>query len=151
MTALAPGDRPTFEGLLHKARGSVFPEVFYSFLHGYVASINELPTPSPFAPSPPSITTPSISSSSATKATPKGGGTVTPIPVIQESATIKALPSDADHRMDRIWADHESVESYLMEAAGEETVMNVRVEYGLTEEPSKPFQVIFLLLPDSIS
>jgi hypothetical protein len=41
---LNPSARPPFDTLLHSVRGTVFPEVFYSFLHGYVSSINELPT-----------------------------------------------------------------------------------------------------------
>ncbi|KAI0317986.1 ARM repeat-containing protein [Amylostereum chailletii] len=142
MIALSPHTRPTFEALLHKARGTVFPEVFYSFLHGYVASINELPVHSPFSPALPSAITPSVSTASTSTVTAKGGST-TPVPAVPDTNSNTALPSDADHRMERIWADHESVESYLVEAAGEETVMDIRVEYTPSEIPSKPYQDIF--------
>src|SRR6266851_1857581 len=60
MIALNPSARPTFDTLLHGARGAVFPEVFYSFLHGYVWSINELPITAPFAPVPATGTSPEI-------------------------------------------------------------------------------------------
>lgn len=51
------------------------------------------------------------------------------------------LPSDSDHRMERIWADYESVEPYLAPDVAEETVMNVKVDYT-SSSSSKPFQVL---------
>ena len=41
MISLDPSSRPTFDAALASARGRVLPECFYSFLHGYVASISE--------------------------------------------------------------------------------------------------------------
>ncbi|KAI0058381.1 ARM repeat-containing protein [Artomyces pyxidatus] len=142
MIALDPVARPAFDALLHNARGTVFPEVFYSFLHGYVASINELPPSSPFAapPSASAILTPTTSAPPNATITTKAG-TSTPVPPSADgNAGGTTLPSDADHRMERIWADYESVEPYLVEDAGEETVMDVRVEYGPAESTSRPFQ-----------
>jgi phosphoinositide-3-kinase regulatory subunit 4 len=49
MIDLNPTLRPNFETLLNSARGSAFPESFYSFYHGYVHSVEELPSPSPFS------------------------------------------------------------------------------------------------------
>ncbi|KAI0050276.1 ARM repeat-containing protein [Auriscalpium vulgare] len=142
MTALDPAERPTFDTLLHNTRSTVFPEVFYSFLHGYVASINELPSSSPFAAS--SVGAPSATPtiSTATNNTPstiKDAGTPTIPPVLEGSSGGHALPSDADHRMERIWADYESVEPYLVEDTGEATVMDVRVDYAPPEPTSRPF------------
>jgi phosphoinositide-3-kinase regulatory subunit 4 len=140
MIALDPAARPTFETLLHRTRGTIFPEVFYSFLHGYVSSVNELPTRSPFAPAPPAVITPTVSNQSTTSTATAKAATA---PMLQsvDAHYGASLPSDADARMERIWADHESVESYLAEVAGEEIVMDVRVEYGPAETPSKPFEV----------
>ncbi|KAA1474364.1 ARM repeat-containing protein [Dentipellis sp. KUC8613] len=144
MIALDPNARPTFDALLNNARGTVFPEAFYSFLHSYVFSVNELPASSLFGGSPPSAVpgsaTPTTTVASTPNATVKGG-TATPVPTISDPHTA-VLPSDADHRMERIWADYESVEPYLVEDMGEETVKDVRVEYAHTESTSTPFQDI---------
>ncbi|KAF9007713.1 hypothetical protein BDZ89DRAFT_1144434 [Hymenopellis radicata] len=48
MISLDPSARPTFDTLLHTSRGTVFPESFFSFLHNYVTSVNDLPVESPF-------------------------------------------------------------------------------------------------------
>ncbi|KIM24835.1 hypothetical protein M408DRAFT_227086 [Serendipita vermifera MAFF 305830] len=48
MIDLSPSLRPTFDTLLATARNSAFPDSFYDFYHGYVHSIEELPSPSPF-------------------------------------------------------------------------------------------------------
>ncbi|TFY74461.1 hypothetical protein EWM64_g9551, partial [Hericium alpestre] len=142
MIALDPAARPTFDTLLYNARGTVFPESFYSFLHTYVASVNEPPTNS-LVPQPivPGTSTPSTSTPTGT--VKAGNATPTPAPTADPHATV--LPSDADHRMERIWADYESVEPYLVEEeeSGEQTVTDVKVEYAEAEETSHPFQDIF--------
>ncbi|EED79789.1 predicted protein [Postia placenta Mad-698-R] len=127
MIAVEPSVRPTFDNLLHTSRGTVLPESFYSFFHNYVSSINELSTPSPFAAQPaPPVNVVNIVSPTTPSSTIKG--TATP------------LPSDSDHRMNKIWADFESVEPYLLTETVEETVMDIKVEYTPTAESSKPFQ-----------
>ena len=140
MIALDPAARPAFDTLLHTARGKVFPEAFYLFLHSYVASINELPSPSPFNAPPPAPTAPTVSSSAPSTAAAKAPGATTPVLPLGSGGV---LPSDADRRIERVWADYESVEPYLAADAdaGEATVMDVRVEYGRTEASARPFQV----------
>ncbi|KAJ7672606.1 hypothetical protein DFH06DRAFT_96923 [Mycena polygramma] len=139
MINLEPTARPTFDTLLHTSRGTVFPECFYSFLHNYVSSINDLPSNPPFSTTAPSTAatpatiTPSVSGSVMRPNSSLAGGTETPP---------DALPSDSDHRMDRIWSDYESVEPYLVPDTVEETVMDVKVEYNSTTSMSKPFQDI---------
>ncbi|KAI0305183.1 ARM repeat-containing protein [Multifurca ochricompacta] len=130
MIALDPSARPTFDALLHNVRGTVFPEVFYSFLHGYVSSINELPTATSFAPqsttgASPEILTPAVSTVSTATSTVKGGS-VTPLLAADAKVPEAAVPRDADHKIEKIWADYESVEPYLVEDAGEDTVTDVR-------------------------
>ncbi|KAG8791389.1 Serine/threonine-protein kinase, partial [Serendipita sp. 399] len=49
MIDLTPSLRPTFDTILSTSRGDAFPESFYEFYHEYVHSIEELPSPSPFA------------------------------------------------------------------------------------------------------
>ena len=140
MIALDPAARPAFDTLLHTARGKVFPEAFYLFLHSYVASINELPSPSPFNAPPPAPTAPTVSPSAPSTAAAKAPGATTPVLPLGSGGV---LPSDADRRIERVWADYESVEPYLAADAdaGEATVMDVRVEYGRTEASARPFQV----------
>ncbi|KAI0037081.1 ARM repeat-containing protein [Vararia minispora EC-137] len=138
MIALDPAARPTFEALLHRARGIVFPEVFYSFLHGYVSSVNELPTRSPFVPGPATAITPTVSTGTTSSTATTKAATALVSQSIDAHHTA-SLPSDADARMERIWADHESVESYLVEAAGEETVMDdvFPIELNIPNRDSK--------------
>jgi phosphoinositide-3-kinase, regulatory subunit 4 len=145
MISLNPSARPTFDALLHNVRGVVLPEVFYSFLHGYVWPINELPTTPPFSTLPtisasPEILTPATSAASAPAFTTKAG-TVTPLHVADAKPSEAAVPRDADHKMEKIWADYESIEPYLLEDTGENTVTDVRVDYAPAETQGKPFQV----------
>ncbi|KAF5339043.1 hypothetical protein D9758_014111 [Tetrapyrgos nigripes] len=167
MIDLDPASRPTFESLLHTSRGTVFPESFFSFLHNYVSSINELSANSPFStnvpPPPPTsaIPTPGIppsasgtgvgtglrpSSSAAAGlnsnshvATGAGAGAGTGT----SPAPSDLLPSDSDHRMERLWSDFDSVEPYLVEDTVEDTVkMDVKIDYNSSARSSKPFQDI---------
>ena len=120
MIALNPETRPTFEAVLHDVRGVVFPEFFYS-LHGYVSSINELPTTAPLTSfhtvgASPEIVTPAVSAASAPTST------VPPMFTTDEEVPEVAVPRDVDHKIEKIWADYESVEPYLVEDTGEDTL-----------------------------
>ncbi|TBU59830.1 hypothetical protein BD310DRAFT_1038276 [Dichomitus squalens] len=136
MIAIDPNSRPTFDTLLHTSRGTVFPESFYSFLHNYVSTVNEVNYSSLFS----ATATPSTIPASATVSAHKGAG-----PNASASANLNGdlpndpLPSDSDHRMERIWADYESVEPYLINEAVEETVMDVKIDYAPQPMSSRPF------------
>ena len=113
MISLDPSERPTFDTLLHTSRGTVFPESFYSFLHNYVSSVNELSSDVLAVNSPPP--------------------TVLPI-------------HDSDHRLERIWADYESIELYITPEKVERSEMDVKVEYiPSVVSTSRPFQVSLYL------
>ena len=151
MIAIDPTTRPTFDSLLHTTRGSVFPESFYSFLHNYVASVNELSSGSPFAFPNAShvtstITTPTTQTSTATKLSVPPSATTPGFPGTGDVFN-EPLPSDSDHRMERIWSDYESVEPYLLTPSEsdslEQTVKEpVKVEYSASNiSSSKAFQV----------
>jgi hypothetical protein len=58
------------------------------------------------------------------------------------------LPSDSDHRLERIWEDYDNVDPYLTEDTDiEKTVMDVKVEFGsIVVGPSKPLQVYFIII-----
>ncbi|KAI0088224.1 hypothetical protein BDY19DRAFT_994141 [Irpex rosettiformis] len=143
MIAIDPSSRPTFDSLLHNTRGTVFPETFYSFLHNYVASINELSSSSVFSFAPQPGPTP-VNSATSTPINTKAATTTTGLGLTGDVFN-EPLPSDSDHRMERIWSDYESVEPYLLQesetGALEETIKEpVKVEYASAGEPGKPFQ-----------
>ncbi|KAJ7216643.1 hypothetical protein GGX14DRAFT_442277 [Mycena pura] len=148
MINLDPSCRPTFDTLLHTSRGTVFPECFYSFLHNYVSSINDLPSNPPYlnATLPTAATAPSSASNapsiSGTSLRPSPSLGLLPTGLPGAETPSDTLPSDSDHRMDRIWSDYESVEPYLVPDTLEETVMNVKVEYNTSTSVSRPFQDI---------
>lgn len=138
MIAMDPSVRPTFDTLLHTSRGTVFPECFYSFLHNYVSTVNEINSPSLFS----ATATPSTIPSSATVSAHKGtSANTTASMTLNGDMPNDPLPSDSDHRMERIWADYESVEPYLISDTMEETVMNVKVDYVPQLISSRPFHV----------
>lgn len=147
MIQLDPTARPTFDTLLHTSRGSVFPESFYSFLHNYVSSINDLPNNPPFTMSSPPTTTSIHTQTSIAPST--SGSIIRPGSSLVQNAnnvtatddTTESFPSDSDHRLEKLWADYESVEPYLGQDTME-TVMDVRLEYATNVSGiSKPFQV----------
>lgn len=84
--------------------------------------------------------TPATSAASAPAPTSKAG-TVTPLHVVDAKAPETVVPRDADHKMEKIWADYESIEPYLLEDNGENTVTDIRVDYAPAETQGKPFQV----------
>ena len=147
MINIDPAERPTFDTLLHTSRGGVLPESFYSFLHNYVSSLNEPSTESVAANNPSQAATPlhpSIpSSSSATTIRPShSGGTVNTVVSTGSEVKTESLPSDSDHRLERIWADYESIEPYIAPEAAASPDMDVKVEFmPALNTTSKPFQV----------
>jgi phosphoinositide-3-kinase, regulatory subunit 4 len=145
MIALDPEVRPTFDALLHNAQGTVFPESFYSFFHSYVSNVNELPSPSPFTLSQPQAahstastvtSAPSVSTIRAAPSTIAGQADGVGI-------SGDVLPSDSDQRIEKIWADYESVEPYLLAQGvdGEATVTRVKMEGVDGTGVFRPFQV----------
>lgn len=152
MISLDPSERPTFDTLLHTSRGTVFPESFYSFLHNYVSSVNELSNDVLAANSPsptvlPSHITPSISGSTL-RPGPSGGLNPNTGTVVGTEVKSDALPSDSDHRLERIWADYESIEPYITPEKVERSEMDVKIEYipPVMSTP-RPFQVSPCFIP----
>jgi phosphoinositide-3-kinase regulatory subunit 4 len=68
-------------------------------------------------------------------------GAVTPLDTVDAKVPEAAVPRDADHKMEKIWADYESIEPYLLEDTGENTVTDIRVDYAPADTQGKPFQV----------
>ena len=141
MIALDHTARPTFDAVLHTSRGTVFPEGFYSFLHNYVHSVCEFSDKSPFlTSSPPTMGTPTTA---PIPQAPKPAQR-SPLSMSQEIQGDNNLPSDSDHRMERIWSDFESVETYLEQDAIGGSPVESKAE-SLTAAPPAfiPLQVSF--------
>lgn len=131
MINLNSPDRPTFDNLLHTSRGTVFPESFYSFLHNYVSSINELSNNlSPNLPPPASTPVPGT----------RPGTVASTTTVANTETSIDTLTSDSDQRIERLWADYESFAPYLNEEAAQHPSMDVRIDYAHQPSTSKPYQ-----------
>lgn len=141
MIALDHTARPAFDTVLHTSRGTVFPEGFYSFLHNYVHSVCELSEKNPFLTSPPP--TLGIPTTAPIPQVPKSVQR-SPLSMSQEIQGDNNLPSDSDHRMERIWSDFESVEMYLEQDANGGSPAECKAE-SLTVAPptSIPLQVSF--------
>ncbi|KAL7284649.1 hypothetical protein ACG7TL_001946 [Trametes sanguinea] len=135
MIAIDSSTRPSFDTLLHTSRGTVFPECFYSFLHNYVYSVNEVNAPALFSAAP----APATPISAVASGHKPPGHSTSSSPAHNGDGTDDRLPSDSDHRMERIWADYESVEPYLVNESIEETVMDVKVDYSPQIISSRPF------------
>jgi phosphoinositide-3-kinase, regulatory subunit 4 len=158
MIAVDPLQRPTFDSLLHNARGTVFPETFYSFLHNYVASINELSTPSPFSfsnQSHPSITAGTPITATPTTTKPAISNTTHPALSADGDRLNDPLPSDSDHRLERLWSDYESVEPYLLPTAENESLEDmikdpINIEFATPNVAGKPLQVYTAQLLTSV-
>ena len=126
MIALDHTARPTFDTVLHTSRGVVFPECFYSFLHNYVHSVCEWSEKSPFLISPPPTSTVTPTTTPVGQV-PKPAQRA-PMSMSQELQGDNILPSDSDHRMERIWSDFESVETYLEQDASGGSPIEGKVE-----------------------
>ena len=142
MINLDPSERPTFDTLLHTSRGSVFPESFYSFLYNYVSSINEPSSETLVVNNP--ANTPvhghsSIPSTVSSNLRPASSN-LNPGNELKPS---DLLPSDSDHRLERIWGDYESIEPYILPESSPPPDMDVTVEYppSVDSPGGKPFQV----------
>lgn len=148
MISLDPSERPTFDTLLHTSRGTVFPESFYSFLHNYVSSVNELSSDVLAVNSPPPTILPThMTPSMSLRPSPSGGLNPNAGTSIGTEVKNDTLPSDSDHRLERIWTDYESIELYITPEKVERNEMDVKVEYmPFMVSTSRPFQVSLCLI-----
>lgn len=143
MIHLDPSTRPTFETILQTSRGTVFPESFYSFLHHYVSSVNDPPSSSPFAPPI------SLASGSSTPITAASSASVTirgsTMPRVPQTTvpdfSNSPLPGDSDQRIERIWAEFESIEPYITVERPEDALADPSIGYATAGSTSRLIQV----------
>jgi len=108
MISLDPNARLSCAEYLQKARGSCFPEVFYTFLHPFLLSLNEqaLAPTTQVVPSTPS----SVGAGSTGPTNRPSIATVAPTPEPQA-----LLRTDADDKIERVWTEWEMIAGYLDE------------------------------------
>ncbi|GAA5903427.1 ubiquitin-binding serine/threonine protein kinase VPS15 [Sporobolomyces salmoneus] len=110
MISLEPSSRLSFSTLLSQYRQTAFPDIFYTFLHPFLNSLNRVS-----APLPPSAPTASSSFSQAQSSTTRLG-TATPTPGLAEPQQQTLLRTDADERIERVWNEWEIIQRYLDES-----------------------------------
>ena len=102
MISLDPADRLTCDQYLTTYRTTAFPDIFYTFLHPFISSLNE-------------------HSPSASNATPLGRtstGTSTPSHAggpAGEMGSVGVLQTDADDKIEKVWLEWEMIARYLEE------------------------------------
>ena len=112
MIAVDPVARPTFDQLLHTSRGSLFPEYFYSVMHDFISSVNDISGSFSFF----NAALTSLNNLSAL-------GNVQPRSASDEKASVgdgprseePALPNDSDRRISRLWSEFEAIEPCFKE------------------------------------
>jgi len=108
MISLDPEARLLCSEYLANARGNCFPEVFYTFLHPFLLSLNDQPAaPVQVVPSTPS----SVGAGPSGPAMrPTIATTTAPTPEPQA-----LLRTDADDKIERVWTEWEMITGYLDE------------------------------------
>ncbi|GAA5899743.1 hypothetical protein JCM5296_004211 [Sporobolomyces johnsonii] len=100
MISLDPSSRLSFSDYLSQYRTTAFPDIFYTFLHPFLSSLNDVSLPPP--PPPPRSTS----------------GTATPGEAPQVQQTL--LRTEADERIERVWNEWEMIARYLDETVAED-------------------------------
>ncbi|GAA6014207.1 hypothetical protein JCM11491_004137 [Sporobolomyces phaffii] len=123
MISLEPSSRLSFSTLLSQFRQTAFPEIFYTFLHPFLNSLNRVATPVPPAPIPP----PSLGQNSTTRlgsATPTlSSGGAGGVAELQQQTLLR---TDSDERIERVWNEWEVVQKYLDESLDPEDRDRIR-------------------------
>lgn len=112
MLSLDPSARLSFADYLTQNRGNAFPEIFYTFLHPFISSLDRVPAslPAPAAP------TTGIRNGAATPSGDVGSGGQQHLQQQQPQGPI-LLRTDADEKIERIWTEWEMVTRYLDESS----------------------------------
>ncbi|BGP14610.1 Serine/threonine-protein kinase [Rhodosporidiobolus nylandii] len=119
MISLDPSARLTFADYLQQYRSTAFPDVFYTFLHPFLASLaSSAPPPATAAPRP----TGAIGAAGA-----------------PEQVQQTLLRTDADETIERVWGEWEVVARYLDEALP--VALEAGEELPKTAQPDELFPI----------
>ncbi|GAA5836125.1 hypothetical protein JCM9279_002203 [Rhodotorula babjevae] len=113
MVSLDPSARLSFADYLAQYRSTAFPNIFYTFLHPFLSSLNE---PSS-APPPPTSAPHTASPSSARPGTSTPADTAAGGPQQQQQTLLR---TDADDRIERVWTEWEMIARYLDETVDDQ-------------------------------
>ncbi|GAA5975929.1 hypothetical protein JCM10908_005330 [Rhodotorula pacifica] len=111
MLSLDPSARLSFADYLVQNRGTAFPEIFYTFLHPFISSLDKV---SSFVPPTPSTGARTATTTISLPAPSVDGGVGSQQPLQQGPILLR---TDADEKIERIWSEWEMVTRYLDEAA----------------------------------
>ncbi|SCZ98267.1 BZ3500_MvSof-1268-A1-R1_Chr3-2g06260 [Microbotryum saponariae] len=114
MVSRQPSQRKSCKDYLDESKGTVFPEVFYTFLHPFLAGLNEGSSIGAEGgmnvnPASTGITTTTL-----------GGETLAP----RSMETSTSLRSDSDDKIERVWNEWEMVMQYLEDDLVASTIIN---------------------------
>lgn len=112
MLSLDPSARLSFADYLTQNRGNAFPEIFYTFLHPFISSLDRVPASVP----PPTAPTIGMRNGAATPSADVGSGGQPQQQAQQPQGPI-LLRTDADEKIERIWTEWEMVTRYLDESS----------------------------------
>ncbi|KAG0667566.1 Serine/threonine-protein kinase [Rhodotorula mucilaginosa] len=112
MLSLDPSSRLSFADYLTQNRGNAFPEIFYTFLHPFISSLDRVPASVP----PPTAPTTGMRNGAATPSADVGSGGQPQQQAQQPQGPI-LLRTDADEKIERIWTEWEMVTRYLDESS----------------------------------
>ncbi|GAA5898472.1 hypothetical protein JCM8208_006993 [Rhodotorula glutinis] len=108
MVSLDPSARLSFADYLTQYRSTAFPDIFYTFLHPFLSSLNEpSSSPPPPAPAPHPVPPSAARPGTSTPADTAAGG--------QQQQQQTLLRTDADDRIERVWTEWEMIARYLDE------------------------------------
>jgi phosphoinositide-3-kinase regulatory subunit 4 len=126
MISLDPADRLTCDEYLSTYRTTAFPDIFYTFLHPFISSLNEASNSS----ATPSSATPTGLRSATGTSTPSLGVTV-------EAAALGGvtMQTDADDNIEKVWSEWEMIARYLDE--GRERKEDRRPESAQTSKAGR--------------
>lgn len=109
MLSLEPSGRLSFADYLVQNRGTAFPDIFYTFLHPFISSLDKVPASIPSVT--PAVTRNISTGSGVPTPSAEGGGGLGP----QPQGPI-LLRTDADEKIERVWTEWEMVTRYLDES-----------------------------------
>lgn len=113
MLSLDPSARLSFADYLTQNRGNAFPEIFYTFLHPFISSLDRV---SASVPPPTAAPTTEMRNGAATPSVDVGAGGQQQQQAQQPQGPI-LLRTDADEKIERIWTEWEMVTRYLDESS----------------------------------
>lgn len=145
MIALDPSERPSFDALLHQSRATVFPESFYSPLHDFILSVNDISASNPFTNAPQNAgeTTPTTLSTQSKTSTIDEKAAYADRTANSGNDNTVPSPTDSDRRLHRIWSEFDAIEPHLKSESKDLSDTVTKIDFTINHYSLKPVQVFF--------